>query len=230
MRVVLFDIDGTLIKAGGAGRKALNRAVSKLYGFPNVCSTFSLAGRMDLENFRLAFLNATGRKPSPKEIQEIESAYLEFLPGEVSRAVKLGIYDEIAGVSRLVRALAHRNDVLLGLGTGNVEQGARIKLEPSGLLDYFQFGGYGRDAVSRVQMLRVAVRRGEAWIGRKIPPSHVRAIGDTPRDVQAGRRAGFCTGAVLDGFGDEEAIRRARPDFLAKDFRQTRRWLNWILE
>src|SRR5256885_2144670 len=131
MRVVLFDVDGTLIKAGGAGRKALNLAVRRLYGFPEVCSTFSLAGRMDWDNFRLAFTNATGRKPSPKDMQEVEAAYLRFLPGEVRRAVKLGIYDEIAGVSALIKALSRRKDVLLGLGTGNVEQGARIKLVPS---------------------------------------------------------------------------------------------------
>src|SRR5437867_10604259 len=215
MKVVLFDVDGTLIKAGGAGRKALNLAVRRLYGFPDVCATFSLAGRMDGDNFRLAFINATGRKPGLKDMREIESAYLRFLPREVRRAVKLGTYDKIAGISKLIKALSRRKDVLLGLGTGNVEQGARIKLEPSGLLVYFRFGGYGKDGGSRVHMLRAALRRAQAFSGQKIRPRQVWAIGDTPRDVQAGRLSGFRTGAVLDGFGDEKAVRRARPDFLA---------------
>src|SRR5262245_50076503 len=124
MRVVLFDVDGTLIKAGGAGRKALNRAVRRLYGFPDVCSTFSLAGRMDGDNFRLAFVNATGRNPRPRDLQAVEAAYLRCLPGEVRRAVTLGTYDKIAGAAKLIKALSRRKDVLLGLGTGNVEQGA----------------------------------------------------------------------------------------------------------
>jgi len=188
-----------------------------------------LNGRMDWDNFRIAFTNATGRKPGPKEILEVEEAYLEFLPGEVHRAVKLGIYNQIAGVAELVKVLSRKKDVLLGLGTGNVEEGAKIKLEPSGLLNYFRFGGYGKDGGSRAQMLKTAVRRAEALVKKKIRPMHVCAIGDTPRDVQAGRRAGYRTGAVLDGFGDEDAVRRARPDFLAKDFQEIRRWLEWII-
>lgn len=228
MRAVLFDVDGTLVKAGGAGRRALNRAVYRLYGFADVCSTFSLAGRMDLDNFRLAFLNAVRRKPAAEELARIEAAYLELLPGEVDRAVRLGTYAEVPGASKLVRALSRRRDVLVGLGTGNVEEGARIKLGPSGLLKYFRFGGFGTDGPSRAHMLKTAVRRAEALARRKIKPPHVCAIGDTPRDVRAGRKAGLRTGAVTDGFGDEKAVRRMRPDFLARDFSEVQDWLRWI--
>lgn len=228
VRAVLFDVDGTLVKAGGAGRKALDRAILKLHGVEDVCSRFSISGRMDIDNFRLAFFHATKQKAGPGEIEAIETAYLRFLPGEVRNAVKTGVYNEIAGVSKLIDLLSRRKGVLLGLGTGNVEEGAKIKLKPSGLLKYFQFGGYGKDAVSRAQMLRVSRRRAEALAKERIEPRDVCVIGDTPRDVQAGRKAGFRTGAVLDGFGDEAAVRNARPDFLAKDFLHLRTWIDWI--
>ena len=229
MRIVLFDIDGTLVKAGGAGRKALNRAVFKLYGIRDICSTFSLAGRMDWDNFRRAHENAVGRRATPRDIERVEAAYLALLPDEVRKAVREGLYAEIAGVSRLVNRLSGLDDVLLGLGTGNIEEGARIKLGPSGLLGRFRFGGFGRDGGSRTQMLRTAARRAETLAGRRISGARVFVIGDTPRDVSAGRSAGFRTGAVLDGFGDVEAIRRACPDFLAADFRDTDAWLRWIV-
>ena len=228
MKIVLFDIDGTLVKAGGAGRKALNRAVLKLYGVAEICSTFSLEGRMDWDNFRLAYENATHRRAAPRDIERVELAYLELLPAEVRKAVRDGIYDEIAGVSKLLDALRRRSDVLVGLGTGNIEEGARIKLEPSGFLRHFRFGGFGRDGRSRAQMLRAAAARAEALADLRIPGARVFAIGDTPRDVQAGRKAGFRTGAVLDGFGDVEAIRRLRPDFLARDFKNVGEWVAWI--
>ncbi|MBI3548519.1 MAG: HAD hydrolase-like protein [Elusimicrobia bacterium] len=227
--VVLFDLDGTLVKAGGSGRKALNRAVVQLHAFEEVCSTFSLEGRMDRQNFRLALTSAIGRAPTRREVRAVEDAYLKLLPNEVRKAVKAGRYLEIPGVSKLLRALAKRKNVLLGLGTGNIREGAHIKLKPSGFLRYFTFGGYGRDGRSRAHMLRLAVGRAETLAGRRVSPADVRVIGDTARDVFAGRRSGYKTGIVIDGYGDVDAIRRAKPDLLEPDFRDTRRWLDWIL-
>ena len=228
MKAVLFDLDGTLVRAGGAGRRALNRAVLDLHGFKEVCSEFSLAGRTDLDNFRLALKLALRRPPTPAETSAVQAAYLKRLPREVSAAVREGRYELVPGIRRLLEALSRKRDVLVGLGTGNIEDGARLKLRPSGLLRHFAFGGYGCDAYTRVSLLRRAVRRAAALAGAGIPPERVFVIGDTDRDVKAGKAAGYHTGAVLCGFGEADKIRKSRPDLIAKDFRDPKPWLAWI--
>ena len=226
---MLFDLDGTLVRAGGAGRRALDRAVFDLHGVAEVCSTFSLAGRTDLDNFRLALKRALRRAPTKAEAAALAKAYLERLPAEVRRAVRDGRYELVPGIGRLLKALARRRGVLVGLGTGNIERGARLKLEPSGLLPHFSFGGYGCDAYTRVSLLRRAVRRASALAGAALLPADVFVIGDTHKDVAAGKAAGYHTGAVLCGFGERRKIDKAGPELVAEDFRDPRPWLDWIL-
>lgn len=228
MKAVLFDLDGTLVRAGGSGRLALDQAVERLHGFPAVCSKFSLAGRTDRDNFRLALRLALGRMPTPSEIAAVEATYLRRLPHEVRGAVRAGRYKLIGGVARLLEALRRRRDVLVGLGTGNIERGAKLKLTPSGLLPHFAFGGFGYDGYSRVSVLRAAVRRASRLAGSRIQPGSVYIIGDTDKDVKAGKAAGYHTGAVTSGFGESEKIRRAAPELIAKDFRPLSPWLDWI--
>lgn len=228
MKVLLFDIDGTLIRAGGAGRKALNRAARILYGKPRACSELSLAGHTDLWNFREAFRASTGRLPSRRELERLHQEYLKHLPYYVRRAIKNGTYVLPPGIKTLLRRLSREKDVLLGLGTGNMEKGARIKLEPSGLNAYFLFGGFGSDAFHRPALLKKAVRRAEKLAGQRIDGADVFVIGDTPLDVQAGKKAGFKTVGVGTGFAPWKDLVRSKPHHLARDFRGTQKWLNWF--
>jgi len=229
IRVMLFDVDGTLIRAGGAGRRGLNRAVYNLYGKRNVCRELSLAGRTDLWNFRETVRRATGRKPSGREAERLHQEYLHLLPGYVRKAWILGQYRVPAGIKRLLRRLSREPGVLLGLGTGNMEQGARIKLEPSGLNAYFLFGGFGSDAFHRPALLKRAVARARAKAGKgRVADGDVFVIGDTPLDVRAGRKAGYKTIGVGTGFAKWEDLAASKPDHLAKDFRNLDEWLEWF--
>jgi phosphoglycolate phosphatase len=228
VKVLLFDVDGTLIRAGGSGRKALNRAAFVLYGKRNACSELSLAGRTDLYNFGLAYRRATGRRATRAALERLRREYLKHLPYYVKAALRDGHYRVPPGLKSLLKRLSRDPRVLLGLGTGNMEQGARIKLEPSGFNAYFLFGGYGSDSFHRPVLLKKAVRRAERLAGRRLPPEDVYVIGDTPLDVAAGRRAGFKTIAVGTGFSRWEDLAAARPDRLARDFRGTRKWLSWF--
>jgi phosphoglycolate phosphatase-like HAD superfamily hydrolase len=227
-KLLLFDIDGTLVRAGGAGRKALNEATLKLYGKDRVCSEFSLAGRTDLWNFAQAFRLAKGRKPRPRDVEKLYREYLRLLPRYVRKAARERTYILPPGIKVLLKRLKKEPGVLLGLGTGNLEEGARIKLGPSGFNGYFRFGGFGADSYHRDVILKKAVRRAVRHAGRRIRPQDVFVIGDTPFDVAAGRKAGYRTVAVGTGFAEWKQLVAARPDHLARDFRGVAKWLKWF--
>jgi phosphoglycolate phosphatase len=228
VKVLLFDIDGTLIRAGGAGRLALNAACEELYGKKDACSELSLAGHTDLWNFRQAFKNSRGRNPAGPEMELLHEKYLQHLPFFVKKALKNKTYLYPAGIKPLLRRLSKEKSVLLGLGTGNMEKGARIKLEPSGFNALFMFGGFGSDAFHRPTLLKKAVRRAQKLVPHQIRGDDVFVIGDTPLDVAAGKKAGFKTVAVGTGFADWEQLVASRPDHIAKDFRGIDQWLRWF--
>ncbi|MCG2726500.1 MAG: HAD hydrolase-like protein [Elusimicrobia bacterium] len=228
MKIILFDIDGTLIKAGGAGTKALNKAIEKLFGAKNICDTFSLQGCTDKTNFETAFIKACSRKPSKKDIDNITAEYLKLLPSEVAKSVKEGIYKKIKGINRFLLFLSKQKDVFIGLGTGNIKDGALLKLKPSGLLKFFTFGGYGCDSHIRSRVLIKAVKRAEKIIGRKFESKDIYIIGDTHKDIIAAKEAGYHSGIVFDGFGDKNLIMKNAPELMADDFSNLTPWLIWL--
>jgi phosphoglycolate phosphatase-like HAD superfamily hydrolase len=230
VKILLFDLDGTLVRAGGAGRKALNKAVQNIFRVTKDCGELNLAGKTDLVNFAEAIEHAVGRKPKRGDVDRVHEEYIRLLPSFVRLAQRTKRYKLTEGIATLLKKLsAHKDEVALGLGTGNMERGARIKLEPSGLNGYFPWGGYGSDAYHRHLLLKKAVARAKKHHRlRRVDPSDVYVIGDTPLDVAAGKKAGYRTVAVGTGFSTWAALRRSRPDFLAKDFRNVEAWLRWL--
>lgn len=218
MKLLLFDLDGTLVSTGGAGLRALDRAFEALYGLKNAMDGVRPAGKVDPMIVREIFTLRMDRPAETKDIQDVCGIYLKFLAEEITRSVG---YYVLEGVSDLVETLSKRHDVLLALGTGNWEPGARIKLERGGLNRYFSFGGFGSDAELRADVLRAGVKRAEERLGHKIHPWDVFVIGDTVLDVQAGRAIGAITVAV-DGEGHQADLKASNPDIFLNTCAQSK--------
>lgn len=227
LKVILFDIDGTLIKAGGAGTRALNAAIAEMGGPVDICKYFELQGMTDRVNFENAFFYAFKRKPNENEFKKLSRLYIKNLPREVERSIKDGKYTKIKGIDRFLKSLSSIDNVAVGLATGNLKEGAFIKLKPSGLSHYFIFGGFGDDR-KREDMLLKAVNNASSMLGVDIKPNQVYVIGDTDKDIVAAKSCGFHSACVLDGFGDYASIIRSGPEFIEKDFSNVKVWLVWL--
>jgi len=204
VKLLLFDIDQTLINSGGAGLRALDRACEKVLGLKNAMQGISPHGKTDpaiAREILRARLDRASRDGS--DIPSILEAYVSFLKEEVQLSPG---YCVLPGIVSLLEEMLHRQDVVLGLATGNIELGARIKLERGGLNRYFEFGGFGSDSEDRTELVRRAADKAADKIGTSIPPSNIFVIGDTPLDIDAGNRAGFKTIGVGTGSYSAEQL------------------------
>jgi phosphoglycolate phosphatase len=184
--ILLFDIDGTLITTGGVGRKALERAFLERFGRDDA-TRFPFDGMTDRLIARLG-LEALGVAPTAEAIAQILEFYVELLAEEVARA-DAAKYRLHAGITEALAAAEERG-CGIGLGTGNVRAGARIKLERLGVHERFAFGGFGCDAEERVELIRHGAERGAAHLGAPLSTCRVVVIGDTPKDVAAAQGIG----------------------------------------
>ena len=211
--LILFDVDGTLLLSGGAGARALNIAFERIYGIPNAMRHVHPHGKTDELIVQEMFRSHLERCGSESEVKALLERYLEILPITVRDSKNFHL---MPGIPGLLSYLRSRKDVFMGLGTGNIEEGARIKLSRGGLNRFFSFGGFGSDSGDRVELLEAGFQRGEKIIQKKSPrKSVVRwVIGDTWRDVLAGRECGAKTIAVATGGDSLYELASAFPDFL----------------
>jgi len=196
--VLLFDIDGTLVTTGGVGRRAVERAFKREYGRPDACSLIRFDGMTDRSITRLG-LEAIGVAPSDASIDALLATYLGELEAELvlSTPETYGVHP---GVAETLRAASERG-LALGLGTGNVEAGARLKLGHVGLWEHFAFGGFGSDHELRLELIRIGAERGSQRLGCSRESCRVVVIGDTPKDVDAARGIGAeCIGVGTGSF------------------------------
>lgn len=201
--ILLFDIDGTLVSTGGAGRRAMVSAFVEITGRSDVFEGTSFAGMTDRAIARHG-LRAAGLADAESDIDRALELYLERLEAEVAKSEG---YRVLPGVAPLLDVLAREAGVAIGLGTGNVRRGARTKLARGAIHERFAFGGFGCDAEDRIELLRAGAVRGAAALGRPLPECRVVVIGDTPKDVHAALGLGaICVGVGTGGFPPEKLV------------------------
>jgi phosphoglycolate phosphatase-like HAD superfamily hydrolase len=224
VRLILFDIDGTLVTARGAGREAFNRALREVFGTVGPAEAgYDFRGRTDLSILH-DLMSAAGF--SGVEIAARAAAVFAAYVRELAAVLGDGRRVEVLpGIHEVVRALAERNDAVVGLLTGNVEEGARVKLASTGLWPYFRLGAFGSDHADRRALPAIACARARALMAHEFPFDRVTIIGDTPLDVDCARACGARAVAVATGFYAYDELAGCAPDVLFEDLGEVDRVL-----
>jgi len=218
MKVCLFDIDGTLLSSGGAGKAAIEKAFHQQFGV-EVTTQVTYSGRTDRAIAR-DLLKHHGIDYTADNWLKLRAAYLQLLPETLARHQGL----VLPGISRLLTTLNERG-IHLGLLTGNIRDGARVKLSHYGLFEHFRFGGFGDHHYDRDEVAREALAAVRQQFADRIALERIWVIGDTPLDVRCARAIGARVAAVATGYHSLDELRGANPDLLLSDFSDAAQFL-----
>jgi phosphoglycolate phosphatase-like HAD superfamily hydrolase len=208
MRLVLFDIDGTLLTDGGAAREAYGEALASVYGFHGDLRRYDFSGRTDPQITHMVLGDAGfSGDDIERQMPRLWERYLAALAWNAPGRVRV-----LAGVRELLDALRREPGVVLALLTGNIEPGARLKLGGAELNDYFGFGAFGSDSANREALPPIAVERASAATGHRVAGRDVVIIGDSIYDVRCGVPHDATTIAIASGKTPAEKLRAENPD------------------
>jgi phosphoglycolate phosphatase-like HAD superfamily hydrolase len=213
MQLFLFDVDGTLLRANGGGKIAIEHAVSAVTGETVSTVGVPFSGRTDPAIFR-DVLRVNGLPDDDHLVREILRVYIDA----AQDTIRSGNVEKLPGVEKLLSLLARRSDVFLGLVTGNVESIAYHKLRTVGLADYFSVGAFGSDHANRDHLPGLASNRAAEMSDDSFSPDQTVVVGDTSRDVQCARAAGAHAVVVCTGRADQSDLAGTAPDLLLEDF------------
>jgi len=211
MHVFLFDIDGTLISSGGAGQAALYGAMTTEFGV-DAPKSVPIHGLTD-RTIASSLFEQHGIENSHENFKRLIRSYLELLPESLSK--KQGSI--LAGVAELLELLAQRSNAAIGLLTGNVADGAKIKLNHFGLHHYFSFGGYGDHHHRREDVAAEAFQAAREHLNGSAVLERTYVIGDTPNDIRCAKHIGARVMAVCTGNYSADQLSQERPDWLVND-------------
>jgi phosphoglycolate phosphatase-like HAD superfamily hydrolase len=226
MYLILFDIDGTLVLTGRAGWRAMNKACADIIGHDNAMAGVEFAGRTDWSI--LADVMRNHDKPLDRPLlDQLSRRYVAHLAEEI-QLPGTGVKDVMPGIRPLLDALQGRDEVALGLLTGNFIDGARIKLGYFDLWKYFACGAFGGDSANRNDLVPVAMQRAREAGVADVEPERVIVVGDTPNDIECARVAGAQPVAVATGGYTVEQLRETGADIVFKDLSDTHAFLQLL--
>jgi phosphoglycolate phosphatase len=218
MTVVLLDIDGTLIRTGRAGSRAMNRAFEDLFGIAGAFDGVEMAGRTDRWILDDAASRA-GIDLSGDNYHRFQDRYFSRLMETLREpAPGKGV---LPGVRRLLETLDTRDDVFAALLTGNCEEGARIKLQHFDIWKFFRCGAFGDEVTDRNHLFDIAMERAEACGVPRAQAADVVVVGDTVLDVACAKAAGARSVAVATGPCDLDTLRKSGADVVVRDLTDT---------
>lgn len=212
MYVCLFDVDGTLLSSGGAGKAAMENALQEIFGLADVIDGVPYAGRTD-RSIGIDLLRVHGIEPTDDNLQKMQEAYLQRLPA----FLKNSSGRVLPGIKLLLETLNERDDVAIGLLTGNIRRGAEIKLTHYELWQHFPFGGFGDVHLCRNEVARMAFEESHRHCQTRISADRVWVIGDTPLDVACARAIGAKALAVATGWHKRHELEACHPDLVVSD-------------
>jgi phosphoglycolate phosphatase len=222
-RLVLFDIDETITASDGAGRRAIGRALADTYGIDASKITLSMSGKTDpqilSEIFKAVEKSDVEITDMLNKKEEMFEIYLGLLEQEIKNAKYFIVHE---GVVELLDNLSDHQNGYLGLLTGNIERGARMKLEQFGLNRYFPLGAYGSDHANRMELPDIATKRARDHFKIDFKPEQVVIIGDSIYDVLCAKGYGAKSIAVNTGKTSKEELVAQKPDYLFDNLSDTK--------
>jgi phosphoglycolate phosphatase len=215
-RLLLFDIDGTLVNTGGAGIQSLKTIVRNRFGAEDDLRDIEFAGKTDRAIIR-DILQKYQVEPTEENIVSVADQYIRELPLSLSRSQGR----TLPGIRQLLEQLKSRPHIVVALLTGNLRQGARLKLQHYSLWDFFEFGAFADDHHDRNELGNFAKKRAQAKHDHDFDAADIDVIGDTNHDIACGKAFGARTIAVATGSWSRERLQTCAPDFLFVDLSNT---------
>ncbi len=227
-RLVLFDIDGTLLNARGAPRTAMIKVMLRRKPDFSYNSNYSFAGRTDWEIIEELLLHDDpGFKITEAVLRQIMREFAIELEKEMKKIAPPLVF---AGVAKLLQALSVNENCRLGLLTGNIKDGAKLKLRAGGLEKFFSFGAYGSDARNRSDLPVIAMNRAEKLFGIRFSVRDTWIVGDSINDISCAHDNDIRCLAVATGWTSRSELKRHNPEFLVDDLALTEEILSILLK